>query len=167
MVVVFRNCEHCGHNVDAHFGIYSGLGPRWRRCSKCGTRYPTGRQEWADLGVGWQVWFVIYSLIAAVLTGGLAGIMAAATFGAVHDVSWVVDLGRYWIIGVLWGMGWGVLVVALQAFRAISSLHRSEAGDRVYNGPFWNLHVDVGVKVMGGLFASMIVAALLGLISRL
>jgi hypothetical protein len=165
-MILFFNCENCGHNVEAHLSIYSGLGPPRRRCSKCGKPYYTGRQEWPTFSAGRRVWFIVYSFAAAAVVGGLAWGMAAATFGAIRDRSWEVDLGRYWVVGILAGTCWAGAILALQAFRKSSSVRRFQAGDKVYKGRFWNLQVEVELKVMVVLFASMALFALLGLVGR-
>jgi hypothetical protein len=166
MAVIWFKCERCGHNTEAHLAVFSGLGPPRRRCGKCGKSYRNDRREWPELGPWRRAWFVAYSLAAAVAVGCLAGVMSAAAFGAGRELSGEVWLGRYWLAGMLMGVLWGGLVLLLQLFRLSCSVQRFEAQERVYDGPFWNLQVDVLLKVLGALFASVALVALLGLFSR-
>lgn len=166
MSIITRHCQRCGHNVDAHLSIYSGLGPPQRRCSKCGKRYDTGRQEWPAMSGAGQGWYIAYSCIAAVAVGGLAWIMAAACFGAGREGFGEIDLGKYRTAGVVWAVIWALVVLLFQAYRAPSSVRRFKTGQHAYEGPFWGLQTDLGLKVMVTLFASLVLVWLAGRVTR-
>ena len=166
MSIVWFECEHCKHNTEAHLIIFSGLGPPRRRCGKCGRPYRNDRREWPEMGPWQRAWFVAYSLAAAVAVGCLAAAMSAADFGAGRELSGEVYLNRYWVVGTGMGLLWGSLILLIQTYRVSCSRQRFAAGKRIYDGPLWNLQTEVLLKVMGGLFTSVVLIGLIGLLSR-
>jgi hypothetical protein len=110
-----------------------------------------------------KTWYVAFSLVTAVVFGAITALADTATFTALHERQWEIEIRPlpFWPLMGLWTG----LIVWLQYYRVSCSIRRaSRPKQRPYAAPFWNLQVELQIKVMAVFGLSMIPMALLGLV---
>jgi len=144
-------CPSCNRMVKiglAWFGLFpmrSGLGPAEFVCTKCGTMYDSGLQEWSRMDVRRKVNFIFHTLAYAIIGGFFSAalilvIEAAATR---PDTPFIENLKVNKLLII-----WAGIVLLIQALRVSLSLERTLTEIKPYPARYTDLQVNLQAWVM-------------------
>ncbi len=147
-------CPTCGRLVKfglSWFGLFpmrSGIRPAEFVCTKCGTVYESGLQEWPHMGVRRKISFIFHSLVYAVFGGFFAAGLILLIEGAATapDLPFIENLEISKLL-ILRGCLAGI-VLLVQALRVNLSLERTLTETKPYPAKYTDWQINLQAWVM-------------------
>jgi hypothetical protein len=155
-------CPFCSDVLDARSFYFScGLGPALLECRHCGGVCVSLRSEWADMSVGWRVYFLGVSLFYALVVFGLGGAALYLTFRA---TGLRLDRTGFAVCGAVCSS----LALLLQGYRVARSQQRTRQPVRQpFRAGLLDLETDCRMKFVALMILTILAVGLLRLCSIL